>query len=121
MKICMPIIDDNGIGSKVYAHFGSAPFFGFYDTETEKFEAIDNSNQHHSHGGCTPLALLEGQDVDVVITGGMGRGAIMKLNMGGVKVFQLDGETVKDAAQNMIDGKLTEMTPGQACAGHDCH
>ncbi len=121
MKICMPIMNDDGMGSKVYAHFGSAPFFGFYDTETEKFEAVDNSNQHHEHGTCNPIGQLEGHNVDIVITGGMGRGAIMKLNTGGIKVFMLDGETVKDAVQNIIDGRLTEMTPGQACAGHGCH
>ena len=34
MKICMPTEGDKGISEKLYAHFGSAPYFTVVDTET---------------------------------------------------------------------------------------
>ena len=34
MKICFPVQNDNGIESTVYNHFGSAPVFVVFDTDT---------------------------------------------------------------------------------------
>ena len=34
MKICFPVQNDNGIESAVYNHFGSAPVFVVFDTDT---------------------------------------------------------------------------------------
>ena len=121
MNICMPTTEDNGMTSKVYGHFGSAPFFAFYNTETKELEVIDNSNQHHEHGACNPIGQMEGRNVGIVITGGMGKGAIMKLNLGNIKVYMLDGTTVEDAVQNFMSGQLKEISPQGACAGHGCH
>ncbi len=35
MKICFPVQENEGLGSRVYNHFGSAPMFIVVDTETD--------------------------------------------------------------------------------------
>ena len=76
MKLCFPIDGDRGMASEVSAHFGSAPMFAVVDTDTGDCRVIENSNHQHDHGGCRPLASLEGCAVDVVVTRGIGPGAL---------------------------------------------
>ena len=121
MRICIPVEKNEGENSKVYGHFGSAPCFVIYDTETKSVEAIENSNQHHTHGACNPLGAIEGKKVDVVVTGGMGMGAVMKLNAGGIKVYRSTLATVKDVAKEFTNGKMVELNSSNACASHGCH
>ena len=121
MRICIPVEKDEGINSKVYGHFGSAPWFLIYDTANKAIEVLENGNQHHNHGACNPLGAIEGKKVDVVITGGMGMGAVMKLNAGGIKVYRSTLATVKDVAEESVKGKMEELTATNACASHGCH
>jgi len=121
MKICMPTETDQGLEAAVMAHFGSAPFFTIYDTDTKGFEHIGNRNLHHLHGGCQPLLALNGKAVEVVICGGMGARAVQKLGAGGVKAYKVKGATVKAALTNYFEGQLDPITPLNACQDHDCH
>lgn len=121
MKICMPTETDQGLEAAVMAHFGSAPFFTIYDTDTKGFEHIGNRNLHHMHGGCQPLLALNGRAVDVVICGGMGARAVQKLGAGGIKAYKVKGATAKEALTNYLEGQLNPITPLNACQDHDCH
>jgi len=121
MRVCIPVEREEGENSKVYGHFGSAPFFVIYDTETKVVEALENSNQHHSHGACHPLGVIGDKNIDAVISGGMGAGAVIKLNAGGIKAYKSAAKTVKEVAEELIKGGLVEMTPQNSCAGHGCH
>ena len=121
MRICMPTETDRGLDAAVMAHFGSAPFFTIYDTDTKSVEHIGNRNQHHLHGGCQPLLALNGKAVDAVICGGMGARAVQKLGEGGISVFIVKGATVKEALANYFAGKLSPITFLNACRDHDCH
>jgi len=118
MKICIPIIEDKGLQSPVSAHFGSAPLFALCDTATGDFRTIDNRNAHHQHGMCQPLAAIGGQGVEAVVVGGIGRGAMMKLQAGGVRVLLGAPTTVAEALAAHEAGTLSEATPDMACAGH---
>jgi len=121
MKICLPTETDRGLDAAVMAHFGSAPFFTIYDTDTESVEHIGNRNLHHTHGGCQPLLALNGRAVNVVICGGLGARAVQKLAAGGINVFKVKGATVKEALANYFEGQLDPITPLNACQDHDCH
>ncbi len=120
MKICVPVVgaDRKGMDEAVYAHFGSAPWFAVVDTGTDSVEMIENGNMHDSHGNCHPLTTLEGKGIDAVVTGGMGRRAIMGLNAGGIRVYLSQGGTVREIVEKFRGGGLAECTPDQACAGH---
>lgn len=118
MRVCMPTMGDNGIEERVHNHFGSAAFFTVVDTDKEAVEVVKNGNEHHQHGGCQPLKAIAGLNVDAILTSGMGRRAVHLLNEGGMKVYLLEGETVKDAVELFKKGKLKEMTADMACGGH---
>ncbi len=121
MRICIPVETDEGLKAKVNAHFGSAPYFAVYDTEKETVESVNNSNQHHMHGMCQPMGVLDDKNIGVVICGGMGARAVMKLNEGGIKAYRAIAGTVAEVINKYKEGSLQEMTPETACDHSDCH
>jgi len=121
MKICIPTETSEGMGAQVYGHFGSAPYFALYDTDKDTVEFIDNSNQHHSHGTCHPMAALAGIPLSAVVCGGMGARAVQKLNEAGIKAYMATPGTVADIAAVFAKGGLKEITVEGACEGHGCH
>ena len=118
MKICIPVEENNGLDSRVCAHFGSAPFFLIVDSDTDKCDPIANSGAHHAHGMCQPLALLEGKDINAVVVGGIGRGALFKLQAGNVGVYMSEYSTVQETLDAHKAGSLRPVSPEGACAGH---
>ena len=118
MKICFPIEENNGIESVVYSHFGSAPMFFIYDSETKDTEIIDNQNLNHTHGMCSPIQALNGKTVDAIIVGGIGAGAINKLNMIGIKVYQAIEDTVQQNIERFTDNSISEISLEKACNQH---
>lgn len=120
MKVCFPIVKDEGMESKVYNHFGSAPYFMIYDTEKNDAKLIENQDLHHAHGMCQPLKALNGETVDAILVGGIGAGALMKLNAQGVKVYKVEKETVSQNINLIKNKKLAEFTINNSCQHHDC-
>lgn len=118
MKVCFPVLEKNGLESQVYGHFGSAPEFMVVDMITNEVTSISNSNQIHEHGACNPLAGLGGHQVDAVVVGGIGRGALHKLNAAGMRVFQAKEGTVADNVAQFRANGLAEYLPGHTCGGH---
>jgi len=121
MRICLPVEKNEGENSKVYGHFGSAPYFLIYDTENKSVEVLENGDKQHTHGACNPLGAIEGKKVEAVVTGGMGMGAVMKLNAGGIKVYKSTLATVKEVVAEFGKGKMQELNATNACASHGCH
>lgn len=118
MKICIPVEENDGLDSRVCAHFGSAPFFLIVDSDTEACEVITNTGAHHAHGMCQPLALLEGREVDGVVVGGIGRGALFKLQAGNIGVYLSQYSTVRETVDAHKAGALQPVSPADVCAGH---
>jgi len=121
MQICIPVESDQGLQSAVCAHFGSAPAFMIVDTDSGSARAIPNRNQHHDHGQCTPLAALEGERVEGMVVGGIGRGALNRLSAASIPVYLAEQATVAEVLEAFRLGMLRLMGPSQACArhGHD--
>lgn len=57
--------------------------------------------------------------MDAVVTSGIGQRAIERLNAGGAKVYRAEGGTVRDIVERFKSGQAHELSPEQACAGHD--
>lgn len=121
MNICVPVDEDQGIRSRVCAHFGSAPLFMIVDTESGACRGVPNANAHHAHGMCTPLAALQGQSIDALVVGGIGAGAVNKLMAAGIQVFLSDQPTVEETVEAHKMGKLRLVTPETACGRHHGH
>ena len=118
MNICIPIEADNGLNSLVCAHFGSAPAFLLVDTDTEACRAIVNNNQHQGHGMCMPLQSLQGEQIDAMVVGGIGMGALNKLNAASITVYLSEHQTVAEVVTAYKAGTMKTMQPGMACSQH---
>jgi predicted Fe-Mo cluster-binding NifX family protein len=118
MKLCFPVQANNQMESLVYNHFGSAPNFVIVDTETGSVITVDNRDLHHTHGACNPVMALNGEQVDAVIVGGIGGGAVNKLNQKGVKVFMAVKPTISENIDLFKAGALQQLGPQHTCSGH---
>ncbi|NQT27183.1 diguanylate cyclase [candidate division KSB1 bacterium] len=118
MKICFPVESDQGLESDVFGHFGSAPLFVVFDSEAKSIDTINNQDLGHEHGMCNPLQALDGKMVDALVVGGIGAGAINKLNQMGIKVYRALKGTVQDNVTAFENSTITEMTVEHACSGH---
>jgi predicted Fe-Mo cluster-binding NifX family protein len=118
MKIAFPTMQDLGLDSPVYNHFGSAAFFVIVDADDDGFQVHANPDQDHEHGKCQPLAALGGTQVDAVVVGGIGGGALRKLVASGVTAYRAETGTVAhNLARFRADG-LTAFTVDMTCGGH---
>ena len=118
MNICFPVQQNEGTASTVYNHFGSAPFFLVVDTDTNGITAVTNGDQHHTHGQCNPLKAIDGQKIDVVVVGGIGAGALSKLNQLGIKVHRAEAETVAENLALFTRNSLPLIALQGCCGGH---
>jgi predicted Fe-Mo cluster-binding NifX family protein len=118
MNICIPVDGDDGLQSTVCAHFGSAPLYLIVDSDSGSCRAIANRNQHHGHGMCMPLQSLRGERFDAMVVGGIGMGALSKLNAAGIQVYLSSKPTVAETVDALKAGALQPMQPGMACAQH---
>ena len=118
MKVGFAVQTNEGIESKVYGHFGSAPAFIIVDTEGKGVLTVNNKDLHHVHGACNPIMALDGKSVDAMVVGGIGAGAIAKLNAMGVKVYAAAAPTVKENLNLLSQNKLEELSIYNACRAH---
>ncbi len=118
MKICFPVKKDEGLDSAVYNHFGSAPAFIVVDTHTNSLTTIANNDQHHVHGQCNPMKALDNQEVDAVVVGGIGAGALTRLNQQGIAVHKSQAATIRENLALHAAKNLPELTIKGCCGGH---
>ncbi len=122
MNICIPVIESKGLDSVVSEHFGSAPAFLIVDSENGRHHAVENSDQHHAHGMCQPLAALGGEKVDAIVVGGIGMGALLKLQAAKIDVYLAQAGTAGETVAALKAGRLRAVTPETACGHHGgCH
>ncbi|MBW1720623.1 MAG: NifB/NifX family molybdenum-iron cluster-binding protein [Deltaproteobacteria bacterium] len=125
MRIAFPVVSDKGLESPVYGHFGSAPCFVIFDSERDGIETVENRDSHHPHGQCQPLKALGEIPVDAVVVGGIGGGALRRLQAEGIKVYRAVEGDVRTNLEMIQTGKLPEFLSNMTCAGHGneggCH
>jgi predicted Fe-Mo cluster-binding NifX family protein len=119
MKVCFAVTENEGTNSTVYNHFGSAPLFVMVDAASDEMAVVDNKDKEHVHGACNPIMAIGGRDIDAVVVGGIGAGAIRGLNAQGIKVYRSMAKTVKENLDLLKDGKLPELSMQHACGGHE--
>ncbi|ATD56036.1 NifB/NifX family molybdenum-iron cluster-binding protein [Clostridium chauvoei] len=120
MRICFPVKSNEGIESIPYGHFGTAPMFVIYDSEKNELSTIGNGDLNHEHGKCQPIKALAGEIVDAVVVGGIGQGAIVKLNSLGIKVYKAIAGTIDENIKALNDSKLHEFSMSHTCNHDGC-
>lgn len=118
MKVCFPVQSNEGFESRVYSHFGSAPAFVVVDIPTNALTTIINKDRHHAHGACNPVRALDDHKVDVIVVGGIGGGALGKLNQAGIRVYQAGAASIRENIAMFTAQQLPEYTLQQCCGGH---
>lgn len=120
MKVCFPVKSNEGINSIPFNHFGSAPEFIIVNLEDNSVSSVNNGDLGHEHGKCQPIKALSGETVDAVIVGGIGQGAISKLNSMGIKVYRSEEGTIEENIKSLNEGKLQEFSSNHSCNHHGC-
>lgn len=122
MIVCMPVTHNQlGLKETVFSHFGSAPFFAMFDTESRSLRIVANDNHHHGHGACQPVQWLKNDNVGAVLTAGMGRRAVEMFNQAGIDVWLHSHGTVEEAIALFEQNRLQKIDPATACGGHGHH
>lgn len=117
MKIAVTY--DNG---EVFQHFGHSEKFKIYDIENEKVvssEVIDTNGSGHG----ALAGLLKEQDINVLICGGIGGGAMAALAECGIEVCSGTSGNADAAVEAYLNGTL--VSSGVNCDhhhedGHSC-
>ena len=117
MKIAVTY--DNG---NVFQHFGRTEFFKVYEVEDNKVVSSEIIGSNGTGHGAL-AGLLAGQDVDVLICGGIGGGAQNALAQAGVELCAGARGNTDQAVEDYLAGKL--VNTGSNCdhhhgEGHDC-
>lgn len=96
--------------SEVDESFGRAYWFILFETKTESFIVIDNTEIRNSqeNAGVKAAKLLKERKVDVLLTGETGPKAFRSLAEKGIRVFHGASGTVEDALSAWLKGELQE-------------
>ncbi len=119
VNICIPVLEDKGLESPVSPHFGSAPLFMIVDTESGSCRSVPNGNLSHGHGMCQALMSLAGENLDAMVVGGIGVGALGKLQGANIRVYLAEFPTAGAALAAFKDGTLRPVTRQSACDRHN--
>lgn len=119
MKICITSIGDN-LDAQVDPRFGRCAYFIFYDTDTDDFEVVQNTNVMAPSGaGIQSAQLVINKGAQVVITGNVGPNAFGIFNSAGITVITgVAGISVKEAIERFKSGQLNNPTSGPTVPGH---
>lgn len=115
MKIAVPTKGNNQID----AHFGHCEFYTIYSISNQK--SIISEVKMDSPQGCgcksNIAEIFENEGVSIMLAGGIGDGAINKLNVHGVTVIRNCQGNVTEIVRQYLAGEV--MDGGNNCAAHE--
>ena len=111
MKIAIPIKNEN-----IYQHFGMAAAFKIYDVENGQI-ASTKVEQTNGRGHGAMLDILLAENVNCVICGGIGDGAMQALNQADIKLYAGIVGVADEAVTSLLAGNLQSNLEA-ACSKH---
>lgn len=115
MKIA---IASEGNGKMVTEHFGHCETFTIFEAENMKITNTEVIPNPGHRPGFLPVFLHE-KGANVIISGGMGGGAIDIFNEKGIEVITGASGDAEEAANNYLKGNL--KSTGSVCHEHQHH
>ena len=115
MKIAVPTKESNQID----AHFGHCEFYQIYSISDQN-QVISNERMDSPNGcGCKSniAEVFENEGIKIMLAGGIGDGAITKLNAHGVQVIRNCQGDVTKLVQQYLAGKVTDG--GSNCSAQE--
>jgi predicted Fe-Mo cluster-binding NifX family protein len=119
MRIAITVENENGLESQVAQHFGRSPFFAFIELEGEAVNSIEVLPNPfvggHRHGQVP--AFINEHNAEVMISGGMGRGAVNHFQNFGIETATGADGSVQQTLEKFFKGELSK----DASCGHAGH
>lgn len=115
MKIAIPV-DDVSMETNICISFGRTPYFLIYDTESKDAVFLNNDAATSQGGaGIKAAQLVVDSNTEALLTPRCGENAAEVLNGANIKIYQTQGNLLKDNIQAFENGKLpllNEIHPG---------
>ena len=116
--------------NEVFQHFGHTPAFAIYTAENNEISS-EKLLECGDSGHGVLASLLAAENVNVLICGGIGGGAINALKEANIKVVGGASGDARTAAENYLAGKLKvrlnffcnhhhDHGEGHTCGDHGC-
>ena len=120
MRIAISADDNNGLESVVSPHFGRCPYYVLVDVEGQEVKAVQSvGNPYHSqHAPGQVPGFINRQGVNVMVTGGMGRRAIVFFEQYGIEAVTGASGTVRHALESYLGGQLRGVQPCRESIEH---
>lgn len=113
--ILFPLLEKEGLNSRISEHFGHANFFGAYNFKTQFFEITEN-HLNHSDSKKTPIdQIIETINPKIIFAKGIGQKAMNVIKDKRLILKTGDYETVNDVLANLE--QLSEVTDD--CGHHN--
>ncbi len=107
------------LSDEVDPRFGRAPYILIVDTETMKFDAIDNNDNVNAFkgAGIQAATMISEKGAEVLLTGYCGPNAFKTVDAAGIKVVSDVTGTVEEAVAAFLAGPV-EYSTGANAEGH---
>jgi predicted Fe-Mo cluster-binding NifX family protein len=110
--------DRSGPNPLVGSDFGKSRCFVLFGPNGEILETVDNPYADSlGDGGIQSAQMLIGRNADVVITGGIGRNALMILSGAKVRICRSPGRNVAEAVALFLEGRLEAIGSARDAEG----
>lgn len=97
----------SGLEAEVEPRFGRCPYFIIVDTDTMKFEVMDNSSAMAAGGaGISAGQMVANKGVQAVLTGNCGPNAYQVLSAAGIQIVTGVSGKVRDAVEAYKSGNF---------------
>lgn len=118
MKIAIPTKDNS-----VDDHFGNSEFYTVFDVNNDKTVITKSSFTAPEGCGCKSglASILKEMQVDILLAGNIGQGAMNKLNAEGISVVRGCKGNVEEVVKAYLSGFVIDS--GETCSehGHMCN
>jgi predicted Fe-Mo cluster-binding NifX family protein len=123
MRIAISADNSDGLDSIVSPHFGRCPYFVLVDLQGQEVQAvtsINNPDDGAHQPGQVP-AFISSHNANVMLTGGMGRRAIMFFDQFGIQPVTGAAGTVRQSLERYLGGVLQGAAPCRESVAHAHH
>ncbi len=120
MKVAISAMSED-LEQQVNPVFGRCPGFVIVEIDGKEIKGhsfVPNPAAQSGMGaGIAAAQAVASQGVQAVVSGNIGPNAFMVLNQSGIKVYQVQGLSIEQAAKQLGEGTLKEMSAASA-PGH---
>jgi predicted Fe-Mo cluster-binding NifX family protein len=119
MKIAVPVKENYEIDN----HFGHCAFYQIYSVSNDGIiNSVETTDSPEGCGCKSNLAeILKSKGVTLLIAGGIGNGAVNKLEENGINVIRNCSGKAADLVSEFLQGNLKDSGDNCSAHSHECN